>query len=48
MKEEKLQLIPQKCKGPQQTTMNIYINKFDNLEETEIFLQNKHFLKRES
>ena len=48
MKEEKLQLISQKCKGPQETTMNIYTNKLDNLEEIETFLQNKHFPKRES
>ena len=48
MKEEKLQLISQKCKGPQETTMNIYTNKLDNLEETETFLENKHFPKRES
>ena len=41
MKEEKIQLISQKCKGPQETTMNIYTNKLDNLEEVETFLQNK-------
>jgi len=46
MKEEKLKLISQKCKGPQETTMNIYTNKLNNLEETETFLQNKHFPKR--
>ena len=46
MKEEKLKLISQKCKGPQETTMNIYTNKLNNLKETETFLQNKHFPKR--
>lgn len=39
----KLQLISQKCKGPQKTTMNIYNNKLDNLEETETFLQTNIF-----
>lgn len=37
MKVETLQLIPQKYKGSQETTMNEYTNKLNNLE-IDIFL----------
>ena len=40
MKKETLQLILQKYKGSQETTNNqLYVNKLDNLEEMDKFLE---------